>query len=202
MRKFFLMVVVMCCSLAVSAQTGKSARKDSIINIMSIEICDEINNKNGLDPKSDDFEFQLGMLLLPTISKYSSDLQDFYESDNLMQDIGEDVGTKLALSCPAFVSLVSGIDGLGVTREIPVVKEIRGRLEKIQHGDFSFLQIKTESGKSEKMWWLEHFPGAEFLEDNKVMGKKISVGYKEMNVYNSKLKDYINIKVVTSLSVE
>jgi hypothetical protein len=51
----------------------------------------------------------------------------------------------------------------------------------------------------EKLFWMDHFEGAEKLstEGKNLLNKEIRVGYKEQEVYDQVNNDYRKIKVLT-----
>jgi hypothetical protein len=78
-------------------------------------------------------------------------------------------------------------------------KSLSGTLVKIEGQPFTYLLIRTKTGKMEKLFWMDHFEGAEKLstEGKNLLNKEIRVGYKEQEVYDQVNNDYRKIKVLT-----
>jgi hypothetical protein len=78
---------------------------------------------------------------------------------------------------------------------------ISGKLVKVVSGDFTHLQIEDLKGKVERVWWLEYFDGSNKLmtDPQGQLNKLIKVNYVEREMFNSTLKDYVKIKVITGI---
>ena len=120
--------------------------------------------------------------------------------DNTMEKIGEDLGILMASDCPAFLKLVAN----NMKDEGQKDKELTATFLKITHGDFSYFEVKTSSGKIEKIYWFEFFEGSNEIVENiaKYTNKKVEITYFEKEVYKASLKDYVKIKVVKSISLK
>jgi hypothetical protein len=55
-------------------------------------------------------------------------------------------------------------------------------------------------GRTEKLWWLEYFEGADGLVSKALLSKNVTVRYIEKEVYSAALKDYIIIKVIIGIT--
>ena len=208
MRKMVLLMIVFFGSFttAIAQDNKPSAKKDSLITLMANEACAEIiANKDKLNPSDEDFQMELGMLLVPVMMKYSANIEEFYADANdnggVMAAMGEDIGMKLALNCPEFLAMVTNSQNLQHETNNDL-KSITGKLEKIQTGDLSYLLIKTPMGETHKVWWLGKVAGDDLLISKNAMQKNVLIEYTEMSVYNAKVNDYIMIKVAKSVSLK
>lgn len=208
MRKMVLLMIGFFCSFtSANAQNNKpSAKKDSLITLMANEACAEIiANKAKLNPSDEDFQMELGMLLVPVMMKYASSVEEFYDDANnnggVMAAMGEDIGMKLAVNCPEFLAMIT--NSQNVSQETSNdLKSITGKLEKIQSGDLSYLLIKTPMGETHKVWWLGKVAGDDLLISKNAIQKNVLIEYTEMSVYYAKANDYIMIKVAKSVSLK
>ncbi len=183
--------------------------KDSLVKVMSKEMCTEISKQDFTGKKLDDFEAQLGMAMLPLFSKYSKQIKEVYgfEMDDQQgfEVIGRDIGMRLAVDCPAFLKLI--MNDQEAVKEIndkvadKKTTKVSGILLKIVTGDITYFEVKTTAGKTEKVYWLEFFEGSDKLS-TEMLNKKITVSYTEKEVYKSSLKDYSKIKIATSIKTE
>src|SRR5258708_37871049 len=105
-----------------------------------------------------------------------------------MEEFGKEVGLKLVTKCPqflamfkenkkAFTDLAEGKSD----KEIGLAS-VTGKLIKITPGDFTYFIVKTDNGKSEKIWWQEYFKGSEKITTAN-LNKTIKVTFVERDIY-------------------
>jgi hypothetical protein len=72
---------------------------------------------------------------------------------------------------------------------------------KIVGGDLTYLQVEDDKGKVEKLWWMEYFDGSNVLaaDPQRRLNKPIKVKFVEKEIFNSTLKDYVKVKVITGV---
>ncbi len=199
----FQLLLLSTCQLVVA----QNAAKDSIIHLMSGDICEQFKAKGFADKKITDFETELGLMMMPVFNKYDAELKKInpefdFSNAKMLGSLSEEVGVKLALECPEFLKFISanpsllGDNSKNRTEQL----SLKGVLEKIIPGDFTYLLVKNADGKIEKIWWMEYFEGSNNLLSGKIkINKPISVHYVEREIYNARLKDYVKIKVATSV---
>jgi hypothetical protein len=75
---------------------------------------------------------------------------------------------------------------------------LKGKIKSIEHKNLTFLWIETEEGKTEKLLWLREFTGQESLIGNskKIKGKKVSVEWYDMTLFDGKNKKYQTFKEI------
>lgn len=200
---YFLFLLLITCQLVVA----QNAAKDSIIHLISADICEQLKTKDFSDKKITDLEVELGLMMLPIFSKFNADLKkinpDFdFSNTKMLGSLSEEVGIKLAMECPTFLKFISAKPELMDYNSKNKTEQLtlKGVLDKIIPGDFTYMQVKNADGKIEKIWWMEYFEGANNLLSGKIkINKTISVHYVEREIYNGRLKDYVKIKVATSV---
>lgn len=186
-----------------------AAQKDSTLNQrITKTFCDEFSKKDLAKIKPDQLDMEMGLIILDVIAKYEKDIKKEWglsiENDEDMEKIGENIGRDAALNCPAFREyVVKNLDSFD-TEEDDSQKTISGKFVSLQTGQFSYISLKNKSGKEDKYWWFEHFPGADELISNpdKFKSKDVSVKYKEVEIYDALLKEYRKIKVITKLAID
>ncbi|MFY7963695.1 MAG: hypothetical protein ACOVO1_02255 [Chitinophagaceae bacterium] len=208
MKKAFSLVLglslISCVSFA-------QIKKDSLVKMMSKDVCNEINKKDITGKTIDDFEIEIGMAMIPVFTKYKKEIEEVWGVETLDSEsgelIGREIGIQLAADCPSFLQLIlNSPDALKSAADKKKPKELKvtGTLQKINNADISYVETKDATGKVEKLYWLEYFEGANNLmnEPNKFINKKITFTYSEKEVYKSSLKDYSKIKVITGMRTE
>lgn len=208
MKKLLIIAALVSTSFTINAQ--KRITKDSLIRVMGIEMCEELGNLKDTE-KSDDIQAKLGLIMMPSILKHMEDIQAIYKIETLdeksMYEVGKDLGMHLATSCDKFLALMANnIDQLKPSEKSTTKKQnvLNGTFLKLSVADVSFIEIKTATGKTEKLYWMSYFDGADDLATGttKFMNKKVVAKFEEKEIYKPTLKDYIKIKVLVSLELQ
>ena len=202
MKKMIVLLLVFAQVFISKAQT-----KESVFTAMAADLCKEIKSKEAELKSSNDLQVELGLMMMPVFLKYEDDLKkampQFDVSDNKqVQILGVEVGKKL-IACPEFLSLMSATAGKGQVIQAPgeaaPVLQLEGIVTQVSAGDFTSIYIKTASGKVEKIWWMEYFPGDTKLANGSLLNKAVKIKYTEKETYNAALKEYIKIKIAAGL---
>lgn len=204
MKKLFLAATVF---IAISTNAQKIS-KDSLIKLMANEVCAELSKQKDSKLKTKDLATEVGLAMLPIFSNHMSEIQEAYGFTVLNEEngskVGEDIGGRLAGSCPAFLELLSK-NPEATANLISGNKNSTGSIDgtfiKVTKGDLSYIEVKTASGKIEKLYWLEYFEGSSDLISNptKFNNKKVTASYTEKEIYKSAINEYVKIKVITGL---
>lgn len=197
--------VILFIAVTTSAQ---KISKDSLVKIMANEVCAELSKPKDGKTKIKDLATEVGLAMLPVFSNHLSDIQEAYGFTVLNEEngskVGEDIGGRLANNCPAFLELLTK-NPEATANLISGNKNSTGNIEgifiKITKGDLSFIEVKTTSGKIEKLYWLEYFEGSQDLISNptKLNNKKVSANYLEKEIYKASVNEYVKVKVITGL---
>jgi hypothetical protein len=181
-----------------------NSQKDSTLSEkLTREFCDEFSKKDFTSFSN--AKIELGLLIIPLITKHSVEIKKEWSlnSDNVedYEKIAEKIGEEAALGCPEFRQFVKNNLSQIVADDDENTRTLTGTLLKIEDQQFSCLVVKTKSGKEEKLWWFGFFEGADELIKSKgnFLNKSVYVEYGEMEVYDSRLKDYHAIKVVKKI---
>jgi hypothetical protein len=200
MKSFFLLLFI---TLTAYTSNGQNISKDSLLKKMSAEVCAKIKASDSVLRKADDFELQLGLLMIPVMSSYKEELEKvipgFVFGDQI-ETLSEELGMDMAMNCPAFLKLVSSNPAFLEETNLNPERTIEGKLVLIQEADFTNIQVKLSNGRTEKLWWLEYFEGADGLVSKALLSKNVTVRYIEKEVYSAALKDYIVIKVIIGIT--
>jgi hypothetical protein len=200
----FLGLTFVTLSTPLFAQTTK----DAVVKLISRETCDELSKADFSSKTTEEFKISLGLALVKVVAQHQAELKTFgvtVSDPQSLEKIGNDVGVQLVTSCPPFLA--------ALTENPNTVKElleddkgapggsISGKLLKVVTGDFTHLQIEDGKGKVERLWWLEYFEGSNklLIDPQGQLNKVIKVNYVEKEMFNSTLKDYVKVKVITSI---
>ncbi len=191
--------------LVFPAFAAQSQKKDSTLSQkISAEFCVEFSKKDFTTYK--DSEMEIGMIMLPLIKKYEKEIAKEwgYSSSNLedYEKIGEKIGQEAALGCPKFLEFVKNNLAEILPGDEIATKSLDGEVVAVEDQVFSCVVVKTKANKEEKLWWFNHFDGADAIIKNKdsLLRKSVSVEYNEMEVYDPRLKEYRTIKVIQKIT--
>lgn len=208
----------LACLLLLAGSYGAKAQmsKDSLTKVMAKEVCVELEKKDFSKIKKEQIEEELGLALLPVITKYETEIKEVYKVDEVMESktmeiVGRDIGMKLVNVCPSFLKIfVNGLadDNKKVT-DAPVaaveeVKSVFGMLTAITQTEMATLVVKDRTGKLTKIVWLDQFVGSDLVQANaaKFINKPVTIKFIESEIYNATLKRYTKIKVAYSISLD
>lgn len=210
--------MLVCLLLAaVSFGTKAQMSKDSLTKIMAKDVCVELEKKDFSKIKKEQIEEELGLALLPVITKYETEIKEVYKVDEVMESktmemVGRDIGMKLVNVCPSFLKIfVNGLaDDNKKVADAPVaapveeVKSIFGMLKAITQTEMAMFEVKDKTGKITKIVWLDQFVGSDLVQANaaKFINKPVTIKYIEREIYNATLKKYTKIKVAYSISLD
>lgn len=193
-----------CASFAQAVQSSQT----ELLKKIAKETCVEIKQTDFSQKTPDEMKLALGLPLLTVFGRHQDELKaaGYNLTDSKTSEkLGNDVGAQLVFECPDFMSSLmknpKAITELAQRSKDGPTGTISGTLVKITGGDFSYLQVEDDKGKVEKLWWMEYFDGANVLTANPQsrLNKPIKVKFVEKETFNSTLKDYVKIKVITGI---
>lgn len=199
----FLLLLLLASPLLLTAQ-------ESVIDQISRETCDCMTRKEVSDMSQDQFEQELGMCMLTSATPLMAQLQEEENIDpndpNAFQQIGEKVGSKIAMSCPDLFNKMMEFYGAEVetTSEVRQLMVMEGTYVGIKPGAVARIQLSGGNGSSADFLWLEAFEGSEVLEanPNALKGKAVKVFFTEKSFYNPSRKAYEAQKVVQKIEIK
>jgi hypothetical protein len=212
----FFLIAVVFVSLKTIAQTG-----DTSLHTSAVAVCDCLS-KSKIDNSST--PQQLQQIFLQCILTSAPDLVTKMMGngqDNMQA--AEETATNLALEmmktgCPAFTKIATAMMGNGgddtIQMEMPMTmqssvepsaQEINGTVTKVEERDFTYITVKTTTGRELTFMYYEYVPGSDdWIKDaiNKLKNKNVSLSYIETEVYQPKFKQFMNIKEIKTLTVK
>jgi hypothetical protein len=225
--KQLLVGVVFAVAALKSAAQAKPI-EDSLINLMKEDICKELAKVPESDFTADNFEMQLGMLMISVFGNYDAKLKKIYgenytANQNTLSEVGKKIGMKLAVNCkvfqqliiknPSFVNAAMAKNAKQKSADTPVEKleEITkvpslGFVVKVlsfTQGEISFYTVKDKS-VTKRVYWLGKFNGDDELIANprKIIGKSVFFRAIESKVYSATERVYKKILVVIDFDGE
>ena len=204
MKPLILTVLLLLFSTPLFSQGNRT----DLMKQLAQEACLEVKKIDFSNKSADEVKIALGLPLVMVAGKHMAELKamgfDISDSQSA-QKLGAEIGVHLAQECPEVLSaMLKNPNTLGEIAQgsrSNASLSISGTLVRIVEGDFSYLQVADSKGKVEKLWWMEYFDGSNALAANPQsrLNKPIKVNYVEREMYNSTLKEYVKVKVITGI---
>ena len=197
-------MLVLTAIMAISASSLLAQK--SLRERMANDFCVELNKMDIPEEFSESTMEKIGLAILPITGKYAAEIKKEFGLDmNSQEDyhkIGEIIGEEAGKSCEKFRLLLENMIN-NTMESAEDFQNLDGTFVGLDAtGAFAFVRIKDASGREQKLWWMEYFPGSEELvsASAKLKGKSVSVSYTEREVYEPKVKDYVHVKVLAGLT--
>jgi hypothetical protein len=196
MKHLYLILIALFTTVAVNAQQFNV----EAVQELADKVCECILSKGEIDTK-EKVEMELGSCML----KAYSDNQTYFDEKGInfldaknAEKLGEQVGIKLAGSCPESIPLFM-LFADDIEEEMEMEEEnlvITGKIVKVEDEKFKSFEIKDEDGRKRKVLWLTYVDNDELLEDA-VKGKTTYVfTAMELDIYDSRIGEYRNMLVL------
>lgn len=162
------------------------------------ETCECIQKKDLSNASKKSIEMALGLCMFEVVQarKIEVDMAD----GEAMRKFGEKVGMQMAPICPEiFAKLADEAE-----EAAPATESVSGTVKSIEEKEFLFVTLKDQNNKEVRLVWLRHVEGAdEFLNDyKKLIGKKVTLTYQNLELFNAKAKGYFGYKELLALQLE
>jgi hypothetical protein len=194
MKKIFLMVLALVA-------TNLSAQ--DLIDTFAKESCDCITGKkldiNNLKPGELKKEF-LACFMVSYLAHADGVKTMGLNTDDeaAMEKFGQDVAFKMMNHCPDYL-VKFGQDYLDESKA-PETFSVDGEVVDIKSEQFVTIQLKDKNSRTYSFLLLDYFETASLFVDNKIGKKdKISISYREQELYDVKQKEFRYFKIITGL---
>lgn len=196
-KKIFLLTTVLFFNVVSYSQ--------DVLSVIAKETCECLDAKKG---KSDNFtgdelKTAVGLCM---IKSYSDHMSEFKGDEKVkfgdkegMTRLGEAVGVKMLETCPNMILEL----GKGSQKDVETEEEdafVTGEVTDIKSEQFLTLQIKDKNGRSYSLLLLDYFDTASLLTNNEIKRKdKLKVSYTEIELFDTKAKEFRYFKILTKL---
>lgn len=195
MKKIFLFTVLLL-NAVVYAQ-------DDVLKKVARETCECIEEKKSKsgDLAGDDLTSTLGICMVKSYSDHVSEFKnkvEFTDKDG-MTNLGKEVGVKMLEFCPNVILELGKQDKGDADAEEEDIY-VSGEVIDIKIEQFVTLQIKDQKGRNYTFLLLDYFDTASLLTNNEVKKKdKLNVGYTEIELFDTKTKEFRAYKILRKL---
>jgi len=126
-----------------------------------------------------------------------------------MEKAGEEWGRKIAMDlfavgCQSFIQISMKIASSGEEKTTSVkasAKTLQGTIINVEEKELLYLTLRSSTNREYKLVYLSYIPGSdEWIKNpSSLKGKKVTIDYVETEIYQPKLKEYVDMKQVKML---
>ncbi|MCZ8197526.1 MAG: hypothetical protein O9267_07960 [Flavobacterium sp.] len=178
-----------------------------LIDVVTAEVCScsELKKEKLAGLKDEKLQFELGLCILASYSKHTSEIKSTYgdllvEKDK-MEKFGGDIGIKMATICPDKLLYFAG--SMEFDDDDTVVKSnstIEGKIVEIKIDQFATIVVKDKNGRVHNFLFLNYFDTASLFTNDEIKKNDfISVNYSESEIYDPKNKEFRYYKIISGL---
>ena len=201
--------ILLVCFLGANAQTKPDSTQ---MQKAAASVCLCLEKSNVNDAKASEMEVILVKCMLDSAGTLMADIMSKTE-DMDGQDAGEALGKELAVqmlkqNCSSFIQLSLKLAGEDkesktVSDKIAATGNLSGTVLTVGETEFLSLVVQTETGRKQTLYYFDYVPNSDdWLKNPKgLVGKKVTIGFKDNEFYRPSLKTFVSIKQLVSLSV-
>jgi hypothetical protein len=164
------------------------------------ETCDCIQKKDLSNASKKSIEMALGLCMFEVLQARKIEVE--MTDGEAMRKFGEKVGVQMAPICPDVFSKL--MEESEVPPPPPNPDEsVTGVVKSVEEKEFLFITLKSTTNQEIRLVWLTEVEGAQdFLSDyKKLIGKKVTLTYRNVDLFNPKAKGYFGYKRLTKLEL-
>lgn len=205
MKKLTILFIAFITSSIVNAQKFD----DDVVAELSDKVCECLKSKGEITSK-EQAELELGTCMLTAYSKnkkyFDKKGANFLEGNNA-EKLGEQVGIKLAGTCPEAIPLfMLFADEIEDDMESDSYEEeniiFTGKITKVENDKFKSFEIKDENGRKRNVLWLTYVDNDQLLEEA-VKGKTTyQFTAMELDIYDPRIGEYRNMLVLDRIDIK
>ncbi|SDR01879.1 hypothetical protein SAMN05421664_3135 [Chryseobacterium soldanellicola] len=169
--------------------------------------CECFTKAKAENPNSKNLEAQLGLCMIKAAEPYSKDLKKDYNIDILndeSSETGKLMGTWLLKECPDIFMEFVNMEEDKKTDESKPELLINGTITKIEKENFVIFHMIGDNKNLTKFYWVSNIVSNLDLpkEYNSLINKKVSISYYTTEIFDSKINDYRNLNIISSLKTD
>ncbi len=170
----------------------------NMIDTITNETCACISNKDLASFDAEKLNLELGFCMIESLNRHPEAGEalevNIYDAES-MRKLGEQVGTRMAVTCPEVIAKIAAISEEGASNQI------EGTIAGLEGREFGFLIVEDANGRTHKLLWLRYFKNAEMLMQNpdQVLGERVRVAFEPIECYSPAERDYFERKEITAL---
>jgi hypothetical protein len=125
-----------------------------------------------------------------------------YNSPQIMNQLGVDVGAQLLQDCPAFITLSARINQPAASTAATTGQTV-GKLGELQGTGLAQLRLVVKEVEHADFVWLNHFPGDEDLlrQLASLQGRQARISWQEVELYQPREKHFAPVREITGIEL-
>lgn len=177
----------------------------------SREVCECVKNIDATNKTKNEMSTQFGLCAFKHAAPYKKELKrDFgidlvadIGNEEKMKKFGVEVGMMMVSECPDIFSKVMGSDESDSEAESSELL-INGTISKIEKDNFVVFHVVGENKNLTKFYWVSTIESNLDLpkEYNGLVNKKVNISYYTTEIFDSKINDYRNLNIISSLKTD
>jgi hypothetical protein len=186
------------------------ASAQDVLDKVSKDACTCMGGVKMEGNDKDAFQMQLGLCFLQAAMPYEKELKKKYDLDlNHMDDktgekLGMLVATRMASHCPDMLAKLAEMaddeESPSAAQESLEESMLDGEVMGSRKDGFVTLTVRSASGRSVEMLWLEFFTGSELLNNGSAQGTKGQFSYVERELFDAASGTYRKYNVITGFA--
>lgn len=181
---------------------------------MAQKTCDCIQDIDLEEADASQIEIKLGMCIIKVIPDYKEDLKETFGLDLStlnspdMEETGRIVGERMVSICPDVFLAMSFKLNDEPSSEFESLTEstsasVTGKIIKVSGEPFVTVYVKDNQNRMVKLLWLGYFENSEdyIASEEEMKGLSVEIEYYSMNLYDSRIKDYVPYNIISTLKV-
>lgn len=188
--------------LIFSLATANTCFAEDFLDSVAKKTCTCLDNVPVANLSQDNSKAQMGVCIIGATSpqereQFKKDYGlDFNQLDKNGTRIGEIIGVRVVTTCPASIQRVMLVDNKNA------VSNVTGVITKIEQDFPVVFSLKDNQGKVIRLYWVDPVESEQDLPNTygNLIGKTVEVSYKSKDMFDPKIGEYRQFKVISKLS--
>jgi hypothetical protein len=199
MKRISIILLFFAAIYNTHAQTKPGPKEtiilDSVCNCITKLDMSKINTSKQANDAFEDCFTRQSALLVEVAKEHNVEMTDEVAMNKLGVEIGENL---MSNNCSAALKLGVKMSNDDKSDDVSTSE---GVIKRIDQKGFNYLIIADEKNQEKSFIWLRQFTGSEKFMANTTdyVGKKVKIGWKEMEVYLPEAKGYYTVKEIVSV---
>ena len=171
----------------------------------SCDCLDEVSNEST----AEQFNLELGLCMIEAARPYAAELLkdhniDFDKIDTQGEELGRLIGMKMAAICPKkLVAVANRMSESNSDNDSDIVS-VAGTVTRVKEGAFVEFSLDEGDGTFNKYSWITKVDSDINLveEYNNLVGKRVMISFKDQEVFDGRIGEYRNFRVIVSLNLQ
>ncbi|GAB3294177.1 hypothetical protein [Hymenobacter tenuis] len=200
----------MCATLLFAGRGHAQQTKEELKAKLASSVCVSLEKTMAEKPTSltrEQYNKLIGQSFAPALGKDVTAFQRLYGKDafgneELMHDLGVEIGAILLQDCPAFMALTSLVSE-GPASTASTTGKSTGKLGALKGTGLGMLQLAISKSENAEFAWLSRFQGADELlpKLTTLQGRPVRISWQEVEIFQPEKKQYLKLREITAIEL-